>query len=138
VGIVIASWIIIAVIIISLPSLAEERMTEMCKGGRGRGGDCLGVNTAQLPCCGRAGKASERMFSWSSSLTTSLKTTENLFCDVIFSLMRKICYTQYINNKKNMGGKVTGWWSGNECVVVDGSVPMQNFYSLSCRMYELI
>ncbi len=27
--------------------------------------------------------------------------SRNSFCDVIFSLMRKICYTQFINYKKN-------------------------------------
>jgi hypothetical protein len=70
----IAAWIIIVVIIVSPPSPAEERTTVMCKGGRGHGGNCFGVNTAPLPCCGRAGKASKRMFSWSSLLTTSLKT----------------------------------------------------------------
>ncbi len=35
--------------------------------------DCLGVNTVLSLCCGRAGKASERMFSWLSLSTTSLK-----------------------------------------------------------------
>jgi hypothetical protein len=78
VGVIIASRIIIVVIIVSPPSPAEERMTETCEGGRGHGGDCLGVNTAPLPCCGRACKASERMFSWSSLSTTSLKTV--FFC----------------------------------------------------------
>jgi hypothetical protein len=33
----------------------------MCEGGRGRGGNHLGVNTAPLLCCERAGKASKRM-----------------------------------------------------------------------------
>jgi hypothetical protein len=33
---------------------------------------------------------------------------------------------------------LTRWWSGSAYIVVDGSVPMQNFYFLSCRMYELI
>ncbi len=74
VGVIIASRIIIVVIIVSPPSPAEEHTTETCKGGRGRGGNCLSVNTAPSPCCGRACKASKRMFSWSSSSTTSLKT----------------------------------------------------------------
>jgi hypothetical protein len=74
VGVVIASRIIIVIIILSPPSPAEERMTEMSERGRERGGNCLGINTASLPCCGREGKANERMFSWSSLLTTSLKT----------------------------------------------------------------
>ncbi len=78
VGVVITSRIIIIVIIVSPPSPAEERTTETCEGGRGRGGNCLGVDTAPSPCCGRACKASKRMFSWSSSLTTSLKTV--FFC----------------------------------------------------------
>jgi hypothetical protein len=69
----IASLIAIVVIIISLPSPAEEHRVDTRKGGRGRGGNCLGVNTASSPCCGRAGKASKRMFSLSSLLTTSLK-----------------------------------------------------------------
>ncbi len=62
----------------------------------------------------------------------------NLFCDVIFSLMRKICYTQYISYKQNNSSKVTRWWSGSEYIVVDGSITMQIFYFSSCRMYELI
>ncbi len=33
----------------------------------------------------------------------------NSFCDVIFSLMRKICYTQYVNNKKTIAAR---WHSG--------------------------
>ncbi len=74
----IASWIIIIIIIISPPSPAEEHTMEMYEGGRGHGGNCLGVHTAPLLCYGRACKASERMFSWSSLLTTSLKIV--LFC----------------------------------------------------------
>jgi hypothetical protein len=70
----IASLIVIVVIIISPPSPAEERRVETHKGGREHGGDCLGINTAPSPCCGRAGKASKRMFSLLSSSTTSLKT----------------------------------------------------------------
>ncbi len=62
----------------------------------------------------------------------------NSFCDIIFSLMRKICYTQYINYKKNNYYKVTWWWSGSAYIVVNGSDPKQNFYFSSCRMYELI
>ncbi len=76
-GTIIASQIIV-VVIVSPPSLAEEHMMETCKGGRGCGGNCLGVDTAPLPCCGRACKASKRMFSWSSLSTTSLKTV--FFC----------------------------------------------------------
>jgi hypothetical protein len=72
--VLIAVLIVIVVVIVSPPSLAEERRAEMCKGGKGHGGDHLGINTAPLLCCGRAGKASKRMFSWSSLLTTSLKT----------------------------------------------------------------
>ncbi len=78
VGVVIASRIIIVVIIVSPPSPAEERTTETCEGGRGRGGDCLGINTAPSPCCGRAWEACKRMFSWSSLSMTSLKTV--FFC----------------------------------------------------------
>jgi hypothetical protein len=74
----ITSLIVIVVIIISHPSSAEERRVETCEGGRGCGGDYLGVNTAPLPCCGRTGKASKRMFSLSSLSTTSLKTV--FFC----------------------------------------------------------
>jgi hypothetical protein len=74
----IASLIVIVVIMILLPSPSEECRADTHKGGRGRGGDCLGVNTAPSPCCGRAGKASERMFSSLSSLMTSLKTV--FFC----------------------------------------------------------
>jgi hypothetical protein len=70
----IASLIVIVVIIVSPPSPAEKRKAEMHKRGRGQGGNCLGVDTAPLPCCGRAGKLSERMFSSLSSSTTSLKT----------------------------------------------------------------
>jgi hypothetical protein len=35
----------------------------------------------------------------------------NLFCDVIFSLMRKLCYTQYRNYKKIelQGDTVVEW-----------------------------
>jgi hypothetical protein len=77
-GVIIASRIIIVVIILSPPSPAKERTMETCKGERERGGECLGIDTAPLPCCGRAGKASKRMFSWSSSSTTSLKTV--FFC----------------------------------------------------------
>ncbi len=77
-SVVIASWIIIIVIIVSPPSPAEERTTETCEGARERGGNLLGIDTAPLPCSGRAGKASKRMFSWSSLLTTSLKTV--FFC----------------------------------------------------------
>jgi hypothetical protein len=73
-GIVIASWIIIVIIVVSPPSPAEERTTETCKGGRGCGGGCLGIDTVPLPCCGRAGEASKRIFSWSSSSMTSLET----------------------------------------------------------------
>jgi hypothetical protein len=36
----------------------------------------------------------------------------NLLCDVIFSLMRKICYTQYINYNKKMAR-----WHGGGVVV---------------------
>jgi hypothetical protein len=70
--IVITSCIVIIVIIVSLPSPAEEHRAKTCKGGRGHGGNCLGVDTAPLPCCGRAGEANRRMFSWLSSSTTSL------------------------------------------------------------------
>jgi hypothetical protein len=62
----------------------------------------------------------------------------NLFCDVIFSLMRKLCYAQYINYNKNISCKVTWWWSGSAYTLVDGSLPMQIFYFLSFKMYELI
>ncbi len=41
----------------------QERRVEMCKEGRGCAGNCLSVNTAPLLCCGRAGKASKRMYS---------------------------------------------------------------------------
>jgi hypothetical protein len=54
----------------------------------------------------------------------------NLFCDVIFSLMRKICYTQYINYKKNKICKVTRWWSGSAYIVVDGLIPTQKILLL--------
>ncbi len=53
------------------------------------------------------------------------------FCDVIFSLM-----TVYIFKK--MCCQVTWWWCGSAYIVVDGSVLIQNYYFLSCRMYELI
>jgi hypothetical protein len=43
----------------------QECRVETCKGEKGCGGDCLGIDTAPLPCCGRAGKGSKRMFSWS-------------------------------------------------------------------------
>jgi hypothetical protein len=56
-GILITSQIVIVVIILSLPSPAAERAVEMCEGGNGCGGDCLGANTAPLLCCGRAGEA---------------------------------------------------------------------------------
>jgi hypothetical protein len=72
-NIFIASLIVIVIIIVSPPSPAEECRVETHEGGRGHGGDCLGVNTAPLPCCGRAGKASKRIFSLLASLTTSLK-----------------------------------------------------------------
>jgi hypothetical protein len=62
----------------------------------------------------------------------------NSFCDVIFSLMRKICYTQYIDYKKTQVLELTRWWSGNAYIVVDDSVLKQIFYFSSCRMYELI
>jgi hypothetical protein len=74
----IASLIVIIVIIISPPSPAEERRAETREGGREHGGDRLSVDTAPLPCCGRAGEASKRMFSLSSLSTTSLKTV--FFC----------------------------------------------------------
>ncbi len=71
--VLIASLIVIVVIIVSPPSPAEESRAEMREGGRERGGDHLGIDTAPSPCCGRAGEASKRMFSSSSSSTTSLK-----------------------------------------------------------------
>ncbi len=52
----------------------QEPWAETWEGGRGCGGDCLGVNTVPLTCCGRAGKASKRIFSWLSLLASSLKT----------------------------------------------------------------
>jgi hypothetical protein len=76
--VVFASQIVIVVIIVSLPSPAEERRVETCKGGRGCSGNYLGINTAPLLCCGRAGEGSKMIFSWSSPLTTSLKTV--FFC----------------------------------------------------------
>ncbi len=75
-------------------------------------------------------------YFWGLLYGTDLNSL-NLFCDIIFSLMRKICYTQYINYKKNKSCKVTRWWSGSAYIVVDVSILMQNFYFLSCRMYEL-
>jgi hypothetical protein len=72
--VLIAAWIVIIVVVVSPPSPAEERRAEMCKGGRGHGGNRLGANTAPSLCCGRAGKASKGMFSWLSLSTTSLKT----------------------------------------------------------------
>jgi hypothetical protein len=74
----IASLIVIVIIIVSPPSPVEEHRAKTHEGGRERGGNHLGVNTPTLPCCGRAGKASKRMFSSSSSSTTSLKTV--FFC----------------------------------------------------------
>jgi hypothetical protein len=74
----IASLIVIVVIIISPPSPAEEHRAEMREGGRGHGGNCLGLDTVPLPCCERADKACKRMFSLSPLLTTSLKTV--FFC----------------------------------------------------------
>jgi hypothetical protein len=65
--VIVASRVVIVVIIVSPPSPAEEHRIEMCKGRRGHGGNCLGVDTLPLPCCGRVGKASQRMFSWLSS-----------------------------------------------------------------------
>ncbi len=62
----------------------------------------------------------------------------NSFCDVIFSLMRNLCYAQYINYNKNMSCKGTWWWSGSVYILVNGSVPMQIFYFSSSKMYELI
>ncbi len=62
----------------------------------------------------------------------------NLFCDVIFSLMKKLCYAQYINYNKNKRCKVTWWWSGSAHTVVNGSVLMQFFYFSSSIMYGLI
>jgi hypothetical protein len=56
----------------------QEHMMETCKGGRGCGGNCLGVNTALMLGSGRAGKVSKIMFSWSSLLRTSLETV--FFC----------------------------------------------------------
>ncbi len=43
--IVITSQIVIVVIIVSLLSPAEERRAETCEGGRGSGGNHLGINT---------------------------------------------------------------------------------------------
>ncbi len=37
----------------------------------------------------------------------------NSFCDIIFSLMRKLCYAQYINYNKNLNGR---WHSGGVVV----------------------
>jgi hypothetical protein len=71
----IASLIVIVIIIVSLPSPAEEHRVETRKGGKRHGGNHLGVDTAPSPCCGRAGEESERMFSPSSSSTTSLRVT---------------------------------------------------------------
>jgi hypothetical protein len=66
-------------LLLSLPRPPhQERRVETCEGGRGHGGNHLGLNTAPSPCCGRAGKASKRMFSWSSLSMTSLKTV--FFC----------------------------------------------------------
>ncbi len=52
--------------------------------------------------------------------------------------MRKICYTQYINYKKQgpQGDTVVEWWRGSAYTVVDGSVTKQHFSFSSCRMYE--
>jgi hypothetical protein len=66
IDIVIASQIIIAVIIVSLPSPTEERRAEMCVGERGRGGNCFGVNTAPSTWWGRVGKASKESIFISS------------------------------------------------------------------------
>jgi hypothetical protein len=52
----------------------QECRAGTCKGGRGLVGNHISVNTAPSPFCGRAGKASKRMFSWLSSSTNSLKT----------------------------------------------------------------
>jgi hypothetical protein len=64
--IVITSQIIIIIIIVSLPSPEEELRAKTCKGERGHCGNCLGLDTEPLPCCGRAGESSKRMFSWLS------------------------------------------------------------------------
>jgi hypothetical protein len=72
---------------------------------------------------------------------TANEFVQSLFQDcflVIFSVVRKICYIQYTNYKKNKCCKVIWWWSGSAYIVVDGSVPLPNFYFSSCRMYELI
>jgi hypothetical protein len=52
-----------------------------------------------------------------------------LFCDVIFSLMGKICYTQYINYKKHKCCKVTWWWSGTAYIMVDVQFQSKTFTS---------
>jgi hypothetical protein len=70
----IASLIVMVVIILSPPSPVEEQRAEKHEGGRECDVDPLGLNTAPLPCCGRAGKASKRMFSSPSLSLTSLKT----------------------------------------------------------------
>jgi hypothetical protein len=75
----IPSLIVIIVIIVSSPSPAEELRAETRKGGRGCGGNHLGVNTAPLPCCGRGGKASKRMFSLLSLSTTSTLQKQYFF-----------------------------------------------------------
>ncbi len=48
IDVIIASWTVIVVIIISLPSPAEEQRAETCEGGRGCNGDDFGIDTAPL------------------------------------------------------------------------------------------
>ncbi len=52
------------------------------------------------------------LFLWGLLYGTDLISV-NSCCDVIFSLMRKLYYAQYINYNKNNCCKVTWWWSGS-------------------------
>jgi hypothetical protein len=59
-----------------------------------------------------------------------------LFCDIIFSLMRIICYTQYVYCKKNQFCQVAWWWCGRAFVVGEGSNSTLNLYFICCKMYK--
>ena len=62
----------------------------------------------------------------------------NLFCDIIFSLMRIICCIQYIYLKKIIVLPGDTGRCGSVDNVVEGSIQKQNFYFSSYRMYKLI
>jgi hypothetical protein len=84
---------------------------ETCKQGRGLGGNCLGIDTAPLPCCGWAGDACTLETVFFCKNSQSYKKNQNWRSSVHVQV-NSMCTDdhQRMNQSTSAAGKRSEFW----------------------------